>query len=155
MRATATAWAVVTKFDRRACALADRHYPRQRPGASQFMPPGQTLVLVTEDGLAVWGVVLNLDPRGARRWRVSIFRNEGPRLSSELVREALEVTYREWARKYGELPPCALRTEVDPLKIKRKRDPGRCFRRAGWTSLGLHVRAKRRRGLFVLEAPAP
>jgi hypothetical protein len=35
-------WRIVTKFDRQACAIADRHYSRRKPGSSQFMPPGQT-----------------------------------------------------------------------------------------------------------------
>ena len=51
------------------------------------MPPGRTLVLVTENGDAVWGThwpqaELALD--GLDAWRCSIFRNEGPLLSSML-----------------------------------------------------------------------
>lgn len=38
-----TAWRRVSKGDRRACALADRHYSRRKVGSPQLlqkMPPG-------------------------------------------------------------------------------------------------------------------
>ncbi len=111
------------------------------------MGPGRVLVLLSEDGRAVWGAIENLDPAGTRRWRVSIFRNEGPVLSSLLVREATAQTYAWWESHYGERPISPLTTEVDPSKTRRKRDPGRCFRKAGWTVIG------ERRGLVVMEAP--
>jgi hypothetical protein len=50
-------------------------------------------------------------------------------------------------------------TFVDPAKTRRKRDPGRCFRRAGWQHAGFTAG-----GLYVLQqlpaampppAPAP
>lgn len=48
----------------------------------------------------------------------------------------------------GPLRPAEpLETEVDPTKTRHKRDPGRCFRRAGWTVTG------ERRGLVILRAP--
>lgn len=139
-------WHRVWRRDPRALALADRHYSRQSHGSDQFMPPGRVLVLLTADGLAVWGACENLDPAGGRRWRVTIFRNEGPMLSSDLVRAATEKTRAHWIARYGGLPG-PLETEVDPRKTRRKRDPGRCFRRAGWVVVG------RRRGLVVLRAP--
>jgi hypothetical protein len=119
------------------------HYSRQTPGASEFMPPGETLVLLTPCGRAVWGVCMNLDPAGNRRWRVTVFRNEGAGLSSELVREATIITRARWPE--SALP---LVTEIDPAKTRRKRDPGRCFRRAGWADDGLT-----RSGLVRLRAP--
>jgi hypothetical protein len=146
-------WVQVTKFDVRAAALADRHYSRQRPGAAQFMPPGRTLVLVTECGRAVWGVALNLSPRGGWRWRCTIFRNEGAGLSSELISAATARTLDVWPDRYGHLPAVPLTTEVDPTKVRRKRDFGRCFLRAGWISLGYRVRAKRASGHHVFVAP--
>lgn len=142
------AWHRVSRYDARARALAERHYPRQTPGAPQFLPPGRRLVMLTDDGLAVWGVCENLDPAGALRWRVTIFRNEGPRLSSSLVLEGTARTFEHWRRRYGGVPPVPLQTEIDPRKTRRKRDPGRCFRKAGWREVA------RRRGLVVLEAPA-
>ena len=46
-------WDIVTKFDPRAAALADRHYSRRKIGSPQFMPPGETLVLLTPDARAL------------------------------------------------------------------------------------------------------
>jgi hypothetical protein len=43
-------WVQVNKSDPVACALADRHYSRRKIGAPQFMPPGQTIVLLRADG---------------------------------------------------------------------------------------------------------
>src|SRR5262249_5319118 len=48
-------WVRVTKFNRDAVALADNHYTRRKRGSPQFMPPGETVVLLTEDKLAVFG----------------------------------------------------------------------------------------------------
>ena len=149
-------WVRISKGDARACALADRHYSRQTPGAPQFLPPGKTIALLTPCGRAVWGVVLNLDPAGRVRWRCAIFRNEGAGLSSDLVRAATETTYALWRRRYGSLPDVRLTTEIDPGKVRRKRDPGRCFRRAGWEYLYTTEGAKKGRAdLVVLGAPPP
>lgn len=168
-------WHAVRRTEPRARALADRHYSRQTPGAPEFLNAGQTLVLLTDDALALWGVLLNRDPwarvnRGAEvwRWRCAIFRNEGPHLSSDLVREATDRTRAYWIRHYGGVPTVGYRvgidrvgtapigpaevpltTEVDPGKTRRKRDPGRCFLRAGW-----RVVDRDRAGLVVLQAPA-
>lgn len=139
-----TTWIRVDRDHRDARALADRHYSRQTVGAHDFMPPGRTLVLLTVCGRAVWGCVENLDPAGGLRWRCTIFRNEGAGLSSMLIAEATQETMRAWQ---GHLPNTRLSTEVDPLRTRHKRDPGRCFRRAGWTVRGL------RRSLLILDAP--
>jgi hypothetical protein len=144
------AWHVVSRCDPRARILADRHYSRQTVGAPQFMANGRPPVMLTSDGAAVWGAIENLDPAGQRRWRCALFRNEAPErhLSSELVREATRRTRLYWRQRYGCVPPVPLQTEVHPGRTRRKRDPGRCFRRAGWTVVG------ESRGLIVLEAPA-
>lgn len=148
-------WIPVSKGDPRACALADRHYSRQTVGASQFLPPGETLALLTPCARAVWGVALNVDPAGTLRWRVTIFRNEGAGRSSDLVRAATADTYADWLRR-GALPEVRLTTEVDPGKVRRKRDPGRCFLRAGWEYLYTTSGAsKGRADLVVLGAPPP
>lgn len=140
-------WHPVLRTDARAVALADRHYSRQTVGAREFMASGRTLVMLTECARAVWGAIENLDPAGGLRWRCSMFRNEGAGLSSDLVREATERTFAYWLRHYSGLPAVRLTTEVDPDKTRRKRDPGRCFLRAGWRRT--HVA----RGLVVLAAP--
>ncbi len=139
--------------DRRARELADRHYSRQTPGAVDFVPPGRKLVLLTDDGRAVWGVCENLDPAGALRWRVTIFRNEGGGVSSELIVEATERTRAFWRRHYGAEPPVPLETEIDPAKVRHKRDPGRCFRKAGWRKVRIRPATHGRPLVVVFEAP--
>lgn len=62
----------------------------------------------------------------------SCFRNEGAGLSSELIREAVAATRAVW----GDPPALGFVTFVDPDKTRRKRDPGRCYRKAGWRVCG-------------------
>lgn len=124
------------KFDAAAARLSDRHYSRRKVGSPQFMPPGQTLVLVTEPRDAVFGwwrphpssgiVSMN----GLDGWTCSIFRNESSRLSSELILAAeLELVLHE-----SELGPCGpdgMLTYVWDAKV-RSVNPGCCFKKAGW-----------------------
>ena len=148
-------WHRVKRCDSRARGIVDGdilgvapHYSRQTPGARDFMGSGWNLVMITDDNRAVWGVILNRAPgTDVWRWRVSVFRNEGAGRSSDLIREATIRTYIGWRQKYKRTPEVPLTTEVDPTKILRKRDPGRCFLRAGWTRIGLS------NGLGVLRAP--
>jgi len=144
-------WVEVNKNHRGARELADRHYSRQTPGAPGFLPPGRTLVLVTRCGRAVWGVCENVDPAGVLRFRVTIFRNEGAGLSSSLISSATTRTLATWQSRHGIRAP--LRTEVDASRVRAKRDPGRCFRRAGWRFVGETAGGHGRRRLLVFEAP--
>ena len=148
-----SAWVQVERCHPEARALADRHYSRQQPGAVDFMPPGRTFVLLSRCGRAVWGVVENLDPAGAVRWRCSIFRNEGAGRSSELVELATIATLTYWQLRHGKLPAVRLSTEIDARAVRHKRDPGRCFRRAGWTVRGWTAGGHGRHPLLVLDAP--
>lgn len=150
-------WENVRRDDVRVRELADRHYSRQTIGAKDFMGPGRTFVLLAEfcsrlpeaNGTrAGWGVNDNLDPIGERRFRCTIFRNETPWLSSFLIKAATTATLERWQRRYGWNGSPPLRTEVDPSKTRRKRDPGRCFIKAGWRRVG------EVNGLIVLEAPS-
>lgn len=82
-------WRLSWRADPAGAAVADRHYSRQKIGAAQFVPPGACLVLMA-DGPALW---VTSWPRAeyvkhawAGAWMCSIFRNEGPLLSSELIR---------------------------------------------------------------------
>lgn len=144
-------WRQVKRNDVRARMLADRHCSRQTPGADDFMSSGRTFVLLAErdDAFATWGAIENLDPAGGRHFRCAIFRNETSWLSSWLVESATILTVERWRRRFrwDGTPP--LRTEVDPRKTRRKRDPGRCFRKAGWRVVG-----ETAKGLVVLEAPS-
>jgi hypothetical protein len=69
-----------------------------------------------------------------------MFRNLGAGLSSDLIRSAVEETYRQWARRYGTVPPERLRTEVEVAKVKSA-NPGYCYLMAGWER-GQIVRGK-------------
>lgn len=140
------------------------HYSRRTPGSKTFTGVGQEVVLVTVCGRAVWAVVRQrtpsrlgtgasrgrrgvTDPRPRFVWRNMMFRNLGAGLSSSLIRAATEMTYREWAKRYGELPPERLRTEIDVHRI-RSTNPGCCYKLAGWGD-GYMVRGK-----LYLYAPA-
>jgi hypothetical protein len=124
-------WVRSTRFNLAGARLADRHYSRRTVGSGQFMPPGRALVLLTTDGAAVWGshwprVEYALD--GLDAWRCSIFRNEGPFLSSELIAEAMLATRNAW----GAPPRDGWLTYVDRLKVNSEH-PGYCFKMAGWS----------------------
>lgn len=145
-------WMRVTKFDRAACALADRHYSRQTPGSWQFMPPGQTLVLMTPCRHALFGWQRphpNTDARradGLDGWFCSIFRNEGAALASELILDAERVLAATHPDDCG---PDGMLTYVKADAI-RSTNPGFCFKRAGWTSDG---RRSAKSGLVLLTKP--
>ncbi|HYF06158.1 MAG TPA: hypothetical protein VD970_00945 [Acetobacteraceae bacterium] len=125
-------WNISWRADPRAVPLANRHYTRQSPDSPQFVPPGRCLVLLTPAADALWVTswpeAEYVKHAWAGAWVCSLFRNEGPHLSSELIREAVAATL--W--RYGTPPPLGMVTFVDLTKVRRKRDAGRCFRRAGF-----------------------
>jgi hypothetical protein len=131
-------WCLSHRADRRAAALADRHYTRQTVGSAQFVPPGRCLVLLTPDADALW-VTSWPDARYVKHawagaWMCSLFRNEAPSryLSSTLIREAVAAT----RAYFGKPPLLGMVTFVDPSCVRAKRDPGRCYRRAGFRPVG-------------------
>jgi hypothetical protein len=126
---------------RSGCArrLADRHYNRQAVGAAQFVPPGACVVLSTPEGGAAWitswPLAEYVQHAWAGAWVNSLFRNERRDLylSSELIRRGCgSATLSEWP----EPPALGMVTFVDASKTRRKRDPGRCYRRAGFEHVG-------------------
>jgi hypothetical protein len=129
-------WALSHRADPAACALADRHYNRQKIGSPQFAPPGRCLVLLSECGRALWVTswpfAEYVKHAWAGAWINSLFRNEGAGLSSELIRDALAAT----RAVYGDPPALGMVTFVDAEKTRRKRDPGRCYRKAGFSHVG-------------------
>ena len=130
-------WERITKFDPRGAALADRHYSRRKIGSPQWMPPGETLNLLTPDGLALWGWWRPHPSSGIQAmngldgWTCTIFRNEGPELSSLLVLAA-ERSLKELGRGCG---PSGMLTYVWDSRV-RSANPGYCYRLAGWTPRG-------------------
>jgi hypothetical protein len=114
--------------------LADRHYNRRKVGSPQFVPPGRCFVLRTPGALWVtsWPFAEFVKHAWAGAWVNSLFRRESGPLASELIREAVAATRWRWA----EVPPLGMITFVDADKTKHKRDPGRCYRRAGFKHVG-------------------
>jgi hypothetical protein len=129
-------WKVSARFNPAAARLADRHYSRRKPGSPRFMPPGQTLILLTPDADAVFGWWRPHPRSGIRAmnnldgWTCTIFRNEGQRLSSILIIEAeVELLLRH------DVGPDGLLTYVFDARV-RSVNPGACFRHAGWLRAG-------------------
>ena len=91
-------WIVTQDGDPRALALADRHYSRGKPGTPLFVGPGRKLVLVTPDEKAVWATRHAQYRADGRQngWECTIFRNEGPWLSSHLIVLAVGITRYLW-----------------------------------------------------------
>jgi hypothetical protein len=131
-------WTQANAADPRAIELFRRHYSR-RPGArakgtERVAPPGRRVVLLTPEADALY---VTSWPRFAMHkwpgaWVCSVFRNESRHLSSDLIVEALAAT-RELL---GAPPAAGIITFVDPANVRRKRDPGRCFIRAGFKVIG-------------------
>jgi hypothetical protein len=123
-------WQIRHHCDPAANALADRHYSRRRPRSGQIGPPGRKLVLVSPDEQAVWVThwpYAHLALDGLDAWRCTIFRNEGPDLSSQLIVAAMALTASRWADR----PADGWITWVDTTKIPGPHH-GYCFKRAGW-----------------------
>jgi hypothetical protein len=148
-------WYLSSRADARAAALADRHYSRKTVGAAQFVPPGRCLVLLTGAADAVWvsswPYSEYVKHAWAGAWLCSLFRNESVYLSSDLIVCAVAAT-RFW---WGTAPEQGMITFVNTAKVRKKRDWGRCYRRAGWCHVGYT-----RNGLLVFQQrtcdmPAP
>lgn len=120
-------------------AMADQHYSRRKPGAAQFLPPGQRFVLITKDFSGVWGwwrphprsgivAMNNLDG-----WTCSIFRRgkSASALASDLILDAEGAI----AALGFECGPHGLLTYVWDRQV-RSENKGCCFKIAGWHRAG-------------------
>lgn len=131
-------WEKSWRADPAVRPLADRHYNRQKIGATQFAPPGRALVLRRPDAFWItsWPYARYVKHQWAGAWVCSAFRDESAHpkdvLPSELIRAAIAAT--RWY--YGRPPLLGMITFVDEKKVRRKRDPGRCFIRAGFRRVG-------------------
>ena len=127
-------WHLAHRADPRAAQLADRHYSRQTIGSPQFVPPGRCLVLYQPGAYWVtsWPFAEYTRHAWAGSWVCSAYRREsGEKLASEQIREAVSATRWHWPT--ADVP---MVTFVDEKKVRRKRDAGRCFRRAGFRAAG-------------------
>ena len=61
---------------------------------------------------------------------------------SEMIRDAVAITRWKWPL----IPELGMITFVDESKVRRKRDAGRCFRRAGFVECG-----RTKGGLLALQ----
>lgn len=113
-------WHMSNRADPKARELADRHYNRQKPGTSQFVPPGRCLVLYAETstGRAFWVTSFPyaeyVRHAWAGAWICSAFRNEGASIASEMIREAVAAT----RAYFGEPPALGMITFIDTKKVK-------------------------------------
>ena len=114
-----------------------------RGNAARFIGPGEKLILMTADCLALFAwrkEAYRLDDQtGVNN---PIFRNEGPIQSSDLIREACELAWRKW-------PGERLFTFVDAGAIQSS-NPGWCFIQAGWTRLKDRTKTHGHRILEIL-----
>lgn len=130
-----TWWQRSNRFDPRACLIADRHYNRRKIGSPQFVPPGRCFVLRHDDDalwVTSWPFAHYVKHAWAGAWVNSLFRNESERLSSDLIREAVQLTVDHWP----DVPTLGMVSFIDITKTRKKRDPGRCYRKAGWEHIG-------------------
>lgn len=141
-------WKISNRAGKKAKVLADRHYNRQTPDSPQFVPPGRCLVLLakTDDAFWVssWPFAEYTKHEWAGAWICSAFRNEGEGLSSKLITEAEAATRWHW----GDPPEQGFVTFVNRDKVRKKRDFGRCYRKAGWIEIG-----ETKGGLLALGHP--
>lgn len=131
-------WQMTNRANPRAASIADRHYTRQAVGSRQFVQPGRCIVLIVPDSPVLW---VSSWPKAeyvrhawAGAWMCSLFRNEAPDryLSSTLITQAVAATRACW----GKPPKQGFVTFVDAGQVRQKRDPGRCYRRAGFEHVG-------------------
>jgi hypothetical protein len=131
-------WQWSHRADRRALPLADRHYNRQKPGSRQFVPPGRCIVLLTDNADALWVTSWPYAEYVQHAWGgamiCSLFRREPacPHRASHLITAACAATRARWP----DIPPLGMITFIDPSQVRHKRDPGRCYRKAGFVPAG-------------------
>jgi len=140
-------WVEVRDGHAGARSIFDRHYSRRRYRDGRepklFTGPGEKMVLVrpTLDALFIWRrFICDAEPP-QDGVNCAVFRNESPLLSSDLIAAADARADRRWPgqRHY---------TFVDASRVRAKRDPGRCFLRAGWHRCGTT-----KGGLVILDRP--
>jgi hypothetical protein len=139
-----THWIAVKDGDPRAVALYQRHYSARKGKIDRvrygISGQGESLILLTSDCRALFGwrkQIYNDDSQSGIN--CFVFRNEGDILSSMLIKDAMQWAFKKWGKQ-------RLYTYIDSTKIKHKRDPGRCFIKAGFRKCGLS-----QKGLLILE----
>ncbi len=136
-------WRAVRDANRDAFVLFTRHYTyrhsdKRKAAGRKFVGPGAYIVLLSpqNDALFVWRKFRPMD--GQLGVNCAAFRNESDHRSSDMIRDAETWAWARW-------PGLRLWTYVNPRKVK-SRNPGYCFKAAGWRFCGLTSR-----GLHILE----
>ena len=122
-------WIPIKDGDPSAMSIFKRHYTaRKARKIEQFIGPGGKMALITPDAKALFAWREFISDAGETGINCAVFRNEGTELarSSDLIRAAIVEARTRW-------PFQRLHTYVDPREVRHKRDPGRCFRKAGFT----------------------
>lgn len=142
-----TLWLPIKDADPRAIALYLRHYSarryRDRRRRTKFIGPGEYIALLTLncDALFVWRKFISDD--GQEGINCALFRNESGARSSTLIREADDWAWEKW-------PSERLYTYVNPTQVRCK-EPGKCFRKAGWRDYGTNKDGR----LLILDILPP
>ena len=142
-------WYGVADGDLRVRTLLNRHYSGRKsraPGRpKKSLGPGEYVLLLTLDSRAVFSWIRNTIPRddGQTGVNCSLFRNEGPVLSSALILAAEEFAQNRWPENPR------LFTYVNPRAVASP-NPGYCFQVAGWTRRG-----KSKSGKILLDKLLP
>ena len=136
-------WVEIRDGNNSGLQIFNRHYSKYiyKDGRKPklFVGPGFKMVLITQDGKAlfVWRKFISAD--GQAGVNCAVFRNEGEQLSSALILAAEKLAWDRW-------PGERLFTYVNTRKIKSV-NPGYCFKQAGWRICGQTKRHK----LLILE----
>jgi hypothetical protein len=131
------------KYDRIGVELVRGHYSRRKPNSPQFMPPGETIVLVTRDQLSVWGWWRPHPKSGIQAmngldgFTCTVFARHGGTLASELVLDSERAlkSLLDASRLAAPCGPDGMLTYVERRKV-RSTNPGYCYKVAGWRKIG-------------------
>jgi hypothetical protein len=149
-------WWITRDGDRTCLALYERHYSAHRYADGRvrtiFVGPGEKVCLRTQSGDALFVWRKFVDDSGQLGVNCAVFRNEGPALSSLLIRQADAIADHVW--------PCERHYTYVRAEAVRSANPGYCFLAAGWnrcgrTKAGLHVLERRKGGLDAAVRHVP
>lgn len=117
-----------------AFEIFNRHYSKKSyaDGRRQkkFVGPGENIVLISKDGKALFVWRKFKDDSGQSGINCAVFRNERSNFKpSELIKEAEVIAVKRWGRVRAY-------TYINAAKIK-SRNPGYCFKVAGWKHCGI------------------
>jgi hypothetical protein len=140
-------WVEVRDGNQAGQQLFSRHYSKyiykdgRRP--KLFVGPGSKMVLITQDGKALFVWRKFISGSGESGVNCAVFRNEGGQQSSMLILEAEKLAWQRW-------PGERLYTYVN-AKMVRSVNPGYCFKKAGWKICG----ETKKRKLLIFEKVMP